>query len=73
MRVHLQWRWWCVDYDPYYDDPYTEDELPDDIPFNVDKKYGDQIFENGEIFYREKETGLYYGQGAKPRNLSFWG
>jgi hypothetical protein len=62
-----------VDYDPYYDDPYTEDELPDDIPFNVDKKYGDRIFDNGEIFYKEKETGLYYRQGAKPRNLSFWG
>jgi hypothetical protein len=62
-----------VEYDPYYDDPYTEEELPDDIPFNVDKKYGDRIYDNGEIFYKEKESGLYYRQGAKPRNLSFWG
>eukprot|EP00980_Cylindrotheca_fusiformis_P002139 scaffold481_cov208-Cylindrotheca_fusiformis.AAC.5 len=62
-----------VEYDPYYDDPYSEDELPDDIPFNVDKKYGDRIYENGEIFYKDKESGLYFRQGAKPRNLSFWG
>jgi hypothetical protein len=62
-----------VEYDPYYDDPYTEEELPDDIPFNVDKKYGDRIYDNGEIFYKEKESGLFYRQGAKPRNLSFWG
>lgn len=62
-----------VEYDPYYDDPYTEEELPDNIPFNVDKKYGDRIYENGEIFYKDKESGLFYRQGAKPRNLSFWG
>jgi hypothetical protein len=38
-------------YDPYFDDSYTEeDELPDNIPFNADKKYGDRIFDNGEIF-----------------------
>eukprot|EP00536_Pseudo-nitzschia_multiseries_P003360 jgi/Psemu1/236614/estExt_Genewise1.C_510092 len=61
-----------VEYDPYYDDPYTEDELPDDINFNVDKKYGDRIYDNGEIFYKEKDSGLFYRQGAKPRNLSFW-
>lgn len=61
-----------IEYDPYYDDPYTEDELPGDMGFKIDKKYGDRIYENGEIFYKEKETGLYYRQGAKPRNLSFW-
>ena len=61
-----------IDYDPYYDDPYTEDELPDDTPFVTDKKYGDRIYENGEIFYKDKDSGLYYRQGAKPRNLSFW-
>ncbi|VEU44976.1 unnamed protein product [Pseudo-nitzschia multistriata] len=61
-----------LEYDPYYDDPYSEDELPDDINFNVDKKYGDRIYDNGEIFYKEKESGLFYRQGAKPRNLSFW-
>jgi len=61
-----------VDYDPYYDDPYTEDDLPDDISYNVDRKYGDRIYENGEIFYKDKEMGLFYRQGAKPRMLSFW-
>lgn len=61
-----------VDYDPYYDDPYTEDELPSDISFNVDRKYGDRIYDNGEIFYKDKESGLFYRQGAKPRMLSFW-
>jgi hypothetical protein len=61
-----------IDYDPYYDDPYTQDELPTDVKFNVDKLYGDRIYDNGEIFYKDKSTGLYYRQGAKPRNLSFW-
>jgi hypothetical protein len=61
-----------IDFDPYYDDPYTEDELPEDINFKVDKRYGDRIYENGEIFYKDKQSGLYYRQGAKPRNLSFW-
>lgn len=62
-----------VDYDPYYDDPYTVDELPDDVPFNEDKKYGDRIYKDGEIFYKDKTSGLFYRQGAKPRNLAFWG
>jgi hypothetical protein len=62
-----------VEYDPYYDDAYSEEELPEDIPYNVYKKYGDRVYDNGEIFYKDKESGLYYRQGAKPRNLSFWG
>ena len=62
-----------VDYDPYYDDPYTEDELPDDVPHNTDRKYGDRIYKDGEIFYKDKTSGLFYRQGAKPRNLTFWG
>jgi hypothetical protein len=62
-----------IDYDPYYDDPYTEDELPVDVPFNDDRKYGDRIYKDGEIFYKDKTSGLFYRQGAKPRNLSFWG
>jgi hypothetical protein len=61
-----------IDYDPYYDDPYSEDELPDDVKFQVDKKYGDRIYENGEVFYKDKATGMFYRQGAKPRNLSFF-
>jgi hypothetical protein len=61
-----------VEYDPYFDDPYAEDELPED-KFQLDKLYGDRIYESGEIFYKDKETGLYYRQGAKPRNVNFWG
>jgi transposase len=61
-----------VEYDPYYDDPYAEDELPED-KFNLDKLYGDRIYESGEVFYKDKESGLYYRQGAKPRNVNFWG
>lgn len=61
-----------VEYDPYYDDPYSEDDLPDDATFKVDRKYGDRIYSNGEIFYKDKESGLFYRQGAKPRSLSFW-
>lgn len=60
-----------VEYDPYYDDPYSEEDLPDE-PFNLDRKYGDRRYKNGEIFYKDKESGLFYRQGAKPRNLSLW-
>lgn len=60
-----------VEYDPYYDDPYTEDELPEG-PYSVDRRYQDRIYENGEIFYKDQESGMFYRQGAKPRSLSFW-
>ena len=49
-----------VEYDPYYDDPYTEEELPTDIPYKVDKLYGDRIYQDGEIFYKDQDSGLYY-------------
>jgi hypothetical protein len=61
-----------VEYDPYYDDPYTEEDLPVG-KFSVDKLYGDRVYENGEIFYKDAQSGLFYRQGCKPRNLSFWG
>lgn len=61
-----------VVYDPYYDDPYTVDELPDG-KCEIDKLYGDRIYPNGEIFYKDGKTGLFYRQGSKPRNLSFFG
>ena len=61
-----------VIYDPYYDDPYYEEELPEG-KYEVDKIYGDRIYPNGEIFYKDSKTGLYYRQGSKPRNLSFFG
>jgi hypothetical protein len=61
-----------VVYDPYYDDPYYVDELPGG-KCEIDKLYGDRIYPNGEIFYKDAKTGLYYRQGSKPRNLSFFG
>jgi hypothetical protein len=61
-----------IEYDPYYDDPYTEDEMPDDEEYRQDKRYGDRIYENGEIFYKDADTGLFYRQGAKPRISTFW-
>mmetsp|Transcript_1277 Transcript_1277/g.1825 ORF Transcript_1277/g.1825 Transcript_1277/m.1825 type:complete len:281 (+) Transcript_1277:93-935(+) len=62
-----------ISYDPYYDEPYTKDELPDDIPFTVDKSYGDIRYENGEIFYADEENpGMYWRQGGKPRLKNIW-
>jgi len=61
-----------VEYDPYYDDPYTEDELPDDVPYKVDKLYGDRIYKDGEVFYKDANSGLYFRQGSQPRIQKFW-
>ncbi len=62
-----------VAYDPYYDEPYTVDELPDDISFIEDKVYGDRRYQNGEIFYRdENNKNLYWRQGGRPRLKQFW-
>lgn len=61
-----------VEYDPYYDDPYTEEELPDDEDYRLDKRYGDRTYDNGEVFYKDADSGLFYRQGAKPRSKSFW-
>lgn len=61
-----------VEYDPYYDDPYTKDELPMDVPFKVDKLYGDRIYKDGEVFYKDANSGLYYRQGSQPRIQKFW-
>eukprot|EP00548_Thalassiothrix_antarctica_P003868 CAMPEP_0194133762 /NCGR_PEP_ID=MMETSP0152-20130528/3795_1 /TAXON_ID=1049557 /ORGANISM="Thalassiothrix antarctica, Strain L6-D1" /LENGTH=210 /DNA_ID=CAMNT_0038829117 /DNA_START=232 /DNA_END=864 /DNA_ORIENTATION=+ len=62
-----------VKYDPYYDDPYTKEELPDDIPYkDIHGRHRDRYYKNGEIFYIDKETGLYFRQGAKPRMRPFW-
>lgn len=62
-----------IEYDPYYDEPYTVDELPDDMTFVEDKVYGDRRYENGEIFYRdENNNDLYWRQGGRPRLKQFW-
>lgn len=60
-----------IDYDPYYDDPYTEDEMPEG-KYQVDKKYGDRIYQDGEIFYKDAESGMYYRQGARPRSVNYF-
>ena len=62
-----------VEYDPYYDEPYTVDELPDDMSFVEDKVYGDRRYEKGQIFYRnESNDDLYWRQGGRPRLKQFW-
>lgn len=62
-----------VEYDPYYDEPYTEEELPDDMKFYKDKSYGDRRYENGEVFYQDEENeNLYWRQGGRPRLRQFW-
>lgn len=62
-----------VRYDPYYDEPYTVDELPDDSSFIEDKVYGDRRYQNGEIFYRdENDKNLFWRQGGRPRLKQFW-
>jgi hypothetical protein len=62
-----------IEYDPYYDEPYTMDELPEDMSFVEDKVYGDRRYENGEIFYRdERNRNLYWRQGGRPRLKQFW-
>jgi len=61
-----------VKYDPYYDQAYYEDELPNDMEFSVDSYFGDRIYENGETFF--KDGGKYYRKGSKPKSSFFnWG
>lgn len=60
-----------VEYDPYYDEPYEESELPVG-KYKEDKSYGDRRYENGEIFYKEEGSGLFYRQGSRPRQKKFW-
>jgi hypothetical protein len=60
-----------VEYDPYYDEPYEEDELPEG-KYKEDKSYGDRRYANGEVFYKDEATGLFYRQGSRPRQKKFW-
>ena len=60
-----------IPYDPYYDEPYTEDELPVG-KYKIDKSYGDRRYENGEIFYKEEGEDVFYRQGSRPRQKKFW-
>ena len=62
-----------VEYDPFYDDPYTAGELPSKRGYDRvrhDRTFGDMIYiKDGvtEVFYKDKDSGLYYRQGARPR------
>lgn len=60
-----------VEYDPYYDEPYEESELPVG-KFKEDKSYGDRRYVNGEVFYKDENSSLFYRQGARPRQKKFW-
>ena len=60
-----------VEYDPYYDEPYEESELPVG-KYKEDKSYGDRRYENGEVFYKDEGSGLFYRQGSRPRQKKFW-
>ncbi len=60
-----------VEYDPYYDEPYEESELPVG-KYKEDKSYGDRRYENGEVFYKDDTTGMFYRQGSRPRQKKFW-
>ena len=62
---------YAVEYDPYYDEPYEESELPVG-KYKEDKSYGDRRYENGEVFYKDDATGLFYRQGSRPRQKKFW-
>lgn len=62
---------YSVEYDPYYDEPYEESELPVG-KYKEDKSYGDRRYENGEVFYKDDATGLFYRQGSRPRQKKFW-
>lgn len=64
-----------VQYDPYYDEVYYEDELPQDVEFSTDPYFGDRIYDNGETFFKDGDK--FYRKGAKPRGggsefLSSW-
>merc|ERR1712129_367219 len=58
-----------IKFDPYYDQPYVEEELPSDTDFSKDPFFGDRIYENGEIFF--KDGSLFYRKGSRPRMKFF--
>ena len=61
-----------VEYDPYYDEPFEEDELPEDSKFYTDGLFLDRRYENGEVFYWDDDIGMYWRQGCKPRIKKTW-
>ena len=62
-----------VEYDPYYDEPYEEDELPTDVKCYTDGVFMDKRYENGEVFYYDEDIEMYWRQGCKPRIKKMFG
>ena len=62
-----------VEYDPYYDEPYEEDELPTDVKCYTDGMFMDKRYENGEVFYYDEDLEMYWRQGCKPRIKKMFG
>ena len=60
-----------IPFDPYYDLPYEEDELPIEINYSKDPFFGDRVYENGEQFFKVTK-GLYYRKGSRPRMKFVW-
>jgi hypothetical protein len=59
-----------LEYDPDYDDPLLEEELPKDLKFIKLSVYGDRMYEDGRVYF--KDGDVYFRRGAKPRLRSFW-
>jgi len=65
-----------VQYDPYYDDPYTLEELPDapndfwgKPKYHHTNFHGTRFyFETGETFYCNKKNMLWYRSGSRPHS-----
>eukprot|EP00934_Nitzschia_sp_Nitz4_P005803 Nitzschia sp. Nitz4//scaffold66_size103028//64522//65073//NITZ4_004503-RA/size103028-processed-gene-0.11-mRNA-1//1//CDS//3329556365//5793//frame0 len=62
-----------VKYDPHVDDPFTEDELPQDEYYTEDFPFGNRYYvDRDEEFFPDQSTGLFWKQGALPINQHFW-
>ena len=59
-----------LEYDPEYDDPLLEEELPKDLKFIKLSVFGDRMYEDGSVYF--KDGDVYFRRGAKPRLRSFW-
>jgi len=60
-----------IPYEPYYDVPYEEEELPTDVGYSKDPFFGDRVYENGEQFFSVGK-GMYYRKGSRPRMKFIW-
>lgn len=62
-----------IEYDPFYDQGYDEDELPNSKDFSTDPYFGDRVYDDGETFFLN--DGKYYRKGSKPRKVKLltWG